>query len=487
LRLALAASFLGLTLIAASCGSGNSVSPGGDAGPREASSPGSDAASHPPPKSDGGAVDAPPADAPAEAMTKHVNADVCGYASGKVAWTGSIPATSSVLALSDVAVGPTNDVVVGDRSGSTIFEQHRWDESGTVVSAHQDMTGDYPGPFWTSNLFVDAENDVFYGTLMTGLVKGTDSESQLTFNVLSPAGTVLYNAATTASMPTSDGKASVLMFTAGDDPGGGLHGPLTMADPQYFPAGVYCYPSTLSSEATSAQSVTAMLTAKDYEWPSGGNLYLTHSVSASANLGCSEVTVPAAGGIILAELSGGGSCTWNKLLNLPTAAVSATNFRVGADGSLTLAVVYTGSIDFGGSTLENKGTNALAFARFDGSGNLMWAQSYSGAGSTFELGSLDINASGTMVITSGYRGTVNLGGGALPGSADTFIAVFDMAGNFKWNQTVTVGKVGGLEAAVGACGVAVATNSPSVSLGTGPLSVADAPMAPTIGVADLGL
>jgi len=44
-----------------------------------------------------------------------------------------------------------------------------------------------------------------------------------------------------------------------------------------------------------------------------------------------------------------------------------------------------------------------------------------------------------------------------------------------------------LLAAVGACGVVVTTNSPTVDLGTGPLSTATPPSSATIGVAALGL
>jgi hypothetical protein len=93
----------------------------------------------------------------------------------------------------------------------------------------------------------------------------------------------------------------------------------------------------------------------------------------------------------------------------------------------------------------------------------------------------------TTCKPGGYSGAVNLGGGTLPSSADTVVAVFDSTGHFKWNKTVSVGSVGGLKAAMGACGVAVATDSPTVDFGTGALSTVHAPNAPSIGVATLGL
>jgi hypothetical protein len=261
-----------------------------------------------------------------------------------------------------------------------------------------------------------------------------------------------------------------------------------MGGPQYYPAGVYCYGSNLAGEATSAQSVTGTLGAADFEWPAqNGSLYLTKAVTAAVDLGCGSLSVPAAGGIVLASLDGGGSCQWNKLLALPTAAVKGTNFRVGADGTLALAVVYTGSINFGGGPLVSTGPSSLAVARFGPTGTLLYAKTYGSATSGFTVGSLAVNAAGTMVLTSGYQGSVDLGGGALPVGDDTVIAAFDASGAFKWNTPVSVGGAGKLVAAIGKCGVVVATNSPSVDLGRGPLSVASPPMAPSIGVAALGL
>jgi hypothetical protein len=435
----------------------------------------------------GGGLDATgAADAPVEAAPI-VNTDVCGVGSGKVAWVASIPAPSSTLILSDVAAGPTDDAVVADQSGAT-YEQHRWNNAGTVVGVHQDPLGQYTGALWTSSLVMDTHNNLFYGTLMTGLVQGQNSQAQLSFTLLPPTGSPVVSPPILKAMPTADGPPDVLLFSAGFDSGGGYHGPLSMAAPQYFPAGVYCYGSNLASEATSAQSVTGTLTTGDFEWPAqSSSLYLTKSVTSSTNLGCGALTVPATGGVVLASLDSGGSCQWNKLLALPTAAVKATNFRVGADSTLALAVVYSGSIDFGGGPLVSAGPSSLAIARFDEGGTLLFTKNFGSTSSSFTIGSVGINADGTLILTAGYSGNVDLGGGALPASANTLLAVFDATGNFKWNRAVTVDTPGKLIAAVGKCGMVIATNSPSVDFGNGPLSEPNPPMPPTIGVAALGL
>jgi hypothetical protein len=472
-------------ILCAHCGGGDSGAAAPNPHDAAAEAPRHDAA--PPP--DEGGVDAT-RDAASDGghhTASRRNRSVCGVKSGELAWTASVAVSASTLVLSDVAASLTDDVVVADQSGAS-YEQHRWDDTGSFVTVHQDPLGAYEGTLWASSIILDTHDNLFYGMLKTGLVEGENSGAELSFTLLPPVGAPVVSPPITNAMPTADGPPRVLLFSTGFDSGGGYHGPLSMAAPSYFPAGVYCYGSSITGEATSAQSATAMLTTGDFEWPSeSGSLYVIKAVTSSIDFGCGNVTVPAGGGVILASLDAGGGCQWNELLALPTAAVKAKNFRVGADGTLALAVVYSGSIDFGGGSLKADGPTSLAVARFDGTGHLLFAKSFGSSTSHFSIGSVGVNATGTLFVTSGYRGMVDLGGGALAATDDTVLAVFDVTGAFKWNRTVTVGGSGKLLAAIGACGMAIATNSPSVDLGGGPLSSASPGKSASIGVAALGL
>jgi hypothetical protein len=413
--------------------------------------------------------------------------NACGAPTQTLAWTASIAATASVLALTDIAAGPTNDVVVADRSGAN-YEQRRWSSAGAFVGLHQDPIGAYAGALWTSNLVVDAQNDAFYGMLLTGLPMGEKSGARLVFNRLSPAGTQLWSLSSTNAISTSSGPPRVNVFNAGVDSGGNLHGALATGSPSIFASGVYCYSPSGSDLGISAQSAVTGLTAHDVVWPNQiMGLTLTRPLTESTNLGCGHLTVPAAGGMALAAFDGSGGCVWSKLLALPKAAVKSYAFRLGADGSLALAVVYTGTIDFGGGAVTSTGTSSLGVARFGSAGQLLWAKSFGGAGSRFKLGSLGVNASGTLIVTGGYAGPIDLGGGPLAASDDTFLAVFDTAGKLRWNRTVTVGSSGQLIAAAGPCALVLATNSPSVDLGGGPLSTVQPGQPASVGVAALSL
>lgn len=174
------------------------------------------------------------------------------------------------------------------------------------------------------------------------------------------------------------------------------------------------------------------------------------------------------------------------MLALPHAALQSANSRVGVDGSLNAAVVYSGTIDFGGGPLQGLGTNSLAIARFDTTGNHAFSQSFGAVGSSFGIGSLGVNTAGRMVVTSRSAGKVDSGGGPLSASDDTFLAVFDSAGHLTWAKTVTAGAQGGLIATAGKCGLVLATHRSSVDLGRGPLSVMQPGLPASIGVAALG-
>jgi hypothetical protein len=130
--------------------------------------------------------------------------------------------------------------------------------------------------------------------------------------------------------------------------------------------------------------------------------------------------------------------------------------------------------------------SSLALARFDDSGNVLWSKSFGGAGAAFTVGSVGGNAAGGIVLTGGYTGSVDFGLGPLPASGDTFVARFDAKGMIAWNKSVTVGSSSVLVAAIGPCGVLVATNSPSVNFGSGPLATKTNGVA-SVGVAALGM
>lgn len=343
----------------------------------------------------------------------------------------------------------------------------------------------------TTGLFMDPSNNAFYGRLLTA-PSGSSTPPELVLAEVDPDGGAVFSQKWDGSSSTAGVSPLVISLHASGDGSGGLHAPFLMGgDPQSIGDGVYCFGPGGSFEGISGASAVSLLAPGDSIWVTpGNNLAMLKSLTTSTDLGCGRLAVPAGGGVALAAFDTGGSCGWDQLLSLPTAAVQAQEFRLTPAGQMLIAVVYSGTINFGGGDLTSTGSSSLAIAVFDGadssSGTLLWSKTFGGAGSAFSMGSISGNAAGDVVLTGGYSGTVDLGSGALSSTDDTFLAVFDDTGTLSWDQTVTVGSQGVLMAAASSCGLVLATNSPTVDLGTGPIST-DSGGAATIGVAALGL
>ncbi len=359
------------------------------------------------------------------------------------------------------------------------------------MSTHQDTpSASLTGPMFTTGLFMDPSNNAFYGRLLTAASGGTPPD--LVLGQVARDGTEIFSQTWTGSASSAGVSPLVIFFTAGGDGSGGLHAPFSMGgDPASIGDGVYCFAGGGSFEGISGSSAVSLLEPGDFiHVTPGNNLAMLKALGASADLGCGNLTVPAGGAWALAAFNTGGGCTWSQVLSLPTATALDETFELGAAGQMLLAVVYSGTINLGGGSVTSTGTSSLAVAVYggadDSASSLVWTTSFGGDGSSFTLGSISANAAGDVVLTGRYQGQVDLGGGTLPSGDDTFLAVFSPTGTLEWSQTVTVGSGYSLEAAAGTCGLVLATNSPTVNLGTGPLSTASDGVQ-SIGVAALGL
>jgi hypothetical protein len=155
--------------------------------------------------------------------------------------------------------------------------------------------------------------------------------------------------------------------------------------------------------------------------------------------------------------------------------------RVGGDGYLMLAVVFQGTLQFeNGPSGVSLGGLSMLVMRSSSSGTPIWSLQFNGQTPTsgFTMGSMDVSANGTLILTAGYYGSVNL-----PTTNDTFVAAYNANMSQRWLKTVSVGSTGSLVAAAGPCALVLATNSTTVDFGSGPLSTQTAPNAASIGVA----
>jgi hypothetical protein len=123
------------------------------------------------------------------------------------------------------------------------------------------------------------------------------------------------------------------------------------------------------------------------------------------------------------------------------AGMQGGGYAVAADASGNVAVAgsFQGTATFGATTLTAAGTTEGFVAKLDPSGNILWVAKTTGSGSsTAQVSGVAIDASGNVVETGFYAGSVNFnpGPGATTltavGSRDAFVARLTPTGSLAW-------------------------------------------------------
>src|SRR6185436_15718430 len=105
------------------------------------------------------------------------------------------------------------------------------------------------------------------------------------------------------------------------------------------------------------------------------------------------------------------------------------------DNIYVTGVFQSASITFGSTTLTNAGSNDIFVVKYDVAGNVVWAYGGGGAGVDYGYGiSTDINRN--VYVAGIFTSTITFGSTTLTtaGASDIFIAKFDSSGNVLWAE-----------------------------------------------------
>ena len=104
---------------------------------------------------------------------------------------------------------------------------------------------------------------------------------------------------------------------------------------------------------------------------------------------------------------------------------AAEAVAVDASGNVIVTGNFEGTVDFGGGALTSTGSRDIFVAKFGSDGAHLWSKSF-GAGDDQITQAVTVDASGNVIVTGWFYGTVDFGGGALTsaGSFDIFVAKF---------------------------------------------------------------
>jgi len=99
--------------------------------------------------------------------------------------------------------------------------------------------------------------------------------------------------------------------------------------------------------------------------------------------------------------------------------------------NVIVAGFFQGTVDFGGGPLKSTAQDII-LVKFGPAGNFLWSRQFPASSEPV----VTVDDAGCILLTGGFTGTVDFGGGPLTsaGGQDIFLAKFDPDGNHLWSQ-----------------------------------------------------
>ncbi len=184
-----------------------------------------------------------------------------------------------------------------------------------------------------------------------------------------------------------------------------------------------------------------------------GNAYITGSFNGTANFnpsGTANLTSAGSNDIFLAKYDASGNYVWANRMG-GTNADTGYSVALDASGNAYITGFFSGTANFnpaGTANLTSAGGADIFLAKYDASGNYVWAKRMGGTGDDRGF-SVALDASGNAYITGYFAGTANFNPSGTAnltsaGGADIFLAKYDASGNYVWAKRMggTGGDIG---------------------------------------------
>jgi hypothetical protein len=191
------------------------------------------------------------------------------------------------------------------------------------------------------------------------------------------------------------------------------------------------------------------------------DMILTGTFQGSIDLGGGTLSNPGSEIIFLAKFDPSGALVFSKPLGVG-GWTNSTDVVTDAAGNIYLTGFFYGTADFGGGPLVSTNANSAFVARFDAMGNHVYSVRLGGtSGYNARAEHLGVGALGDVVVAGGFNGTINVGGTSLTSQGtDLFVARLDPTGKTVYAKRFGPGVDIGIVSAMGLAGAnAVAVNA----------------------------
>jgi hypothetical protein len=184
-------------------------------------------------------------------------------------------------------------------------------------------------------------------------------------------------------------------------------------------------------------SATGEVSGRGISSDTNGNALITGTFKGTLTLGTTSLTATSANGdVFVAKLDANGNTIWAK-----TFGQTGENYARGIDsdseGNIYVSGVYATQITLGSISLASNGQKDIFLAKFDTSGNAIWAKTI-GSTDNDEGCEIEVNTNGNIFLTGSYTSTITLNDEnfVAKGLRDVFVAKMDKNGSFFWQKTM---------------------------------------------------
>ncbi len=169
-----------------------------------------------------------------------------------------------------------------------------------------------------------------------------------------------------------------------------------------------------------------------------GNIYITGDFGTSPiTFGTYTISPSGTLNLFLAKYDSSGNALWAKSATGST-YTWGNSVATDASGNIYITGRFNSpSLTFGTYTVTNAGTESIFLTKYDASGNTLWAKGALGAGTIIGNG-LTTDALSNIYLTGGFNSssfTIDTYTLTNTGSNDAFIAKYDVSGNLLWAKS----------------------------------------------------
>ncbi len=171
-----------------------------------------------------------------------------------------------------------------------------------------------------------------------------------------------------------------------------------------------------------------------------GNLIVAGRFMGTVNFGGGPLTNIGSSSLFVAKYTAEGAYLWAKAYGGTSSDIIVQDIALDSSGNIVVIGYFTGAVNFGGGVLGSAGLNDIFLAKYSGvNGAHIWSKRFGNTQDDVGYG-VAVDEFGNVIVTGGFRGSVDFGGGALvayASSADFFVAKYaGTNGSHQWSKRV---------------------------------------------------